>query len=165
MTPPVTIRPVVRTDGPALVRAHIASRDMHWPWAEPFTDMAGFESWFAQTRTPRKVALLAECTGRIAGLVNINEIVRGPFLSAYLGYHAMAGAAGNGIMTEAVRLAVAHAFGPLGLHRVEANIQPANARSRALVQRLGFQLEGLSPRYLRICGAWRDHERWAKLAD
>ena len=64
-----------------------------------------------------------------------------------------------------VQLALAHAFGPLGLHRVEANIQPANAASRALVQRLGFRLEGFSPRYLLIDGAWRDHERWAKRAD
>ncbi len=111
------------------------------------------------------MSLVAERGGAIIGLVNINQIVRGSFLSAYLGYHGMAGRTGGGAMTEAVRLAVAHAFGPLGLHRVEANIQPANAPSRALVQRLGFALEGFSPRYLRIGGAWRDHERWAKLAD
>src|SRR5579864_7067910 len=75
MNPRVTIRPVVKKDGPALVAAHIASRAFHHPWAEPFTDQPGFEAWFAQTRTPRKVALLVECESRLVGLVNLNEIV------------------------------------------------------------------------------------------
>jgi ribosomal-protein-alanine N-acetyltransferase len=68
-------------------------------------------------------------------------------------------------MREAVGLVVTHAFHDLGLHRVEANIQPANQPSRALVQSLGFRQEGFSPRYLKINGEWRDHERWAVLAD
>lgn len=165
MTLAVSIRPVSHEDGPALIGAHRDSSDFHLPWATPFTTKAGFEIWFAATLTDRKVSFIVEAGGRLAGLINLNEIVRGSLLSAYLGYHVMAGQSGRGVMTEAVRQTIAHAFGPLGLHRVEANIQPGNARSRALVQRLGFQLEGFSPRYLRIAGAWRDHERWAKLAD
>jgi len=100
-------------------------------------------------------------TGAIVGIVNISEIVRGPLQGAFLGFHAMADQAGQGLMTDAVRLAVNHAFRQLGLHRLEANIQPANARSIALVRRLKFRLEGFSPRYLHIAGGWRDHERWA----
>ncbi len=57
------------------------------------------------------------------------------------------------------------AFGPIGLHRVEANVQPDNARSIALVERLGFRREGYSPKYLKIGGRWRDHVRYALLAD
>jgi len=68
-------------------------------------------------------------------------------------------------MTEALALALAVAFGRLRLHRVEANIQPGNIPSLALVRRAGFRREGLSRRYLRIARRWRDHERWALLAE
>jgi len=161
----VTIRPATRADAKPLLAAHAASRALLHPWVEPFSDMPGFKSWLAQTESGRKYAFLAEVDGKLAGVINLNEVVRGIFQSAYLGYYGLAGAMGRGIMTSAVGLVVAEAFGPLGLHRVEANIQPGNERSRALVQRLGFRLEGFSPRYLRIAGEWRDHERWARLAD
>ena len=98
-------------------------------------------------------------------MVTLSEIVTGAFQNAYLGYYGMAALAGHGLMTEAVGLAAAHAFEALGLHRLEANIQPGNQRSLVLVRRLGFRLEGFSPRYLRVSGEWCDHERWALLAD
>ena len=98
-------------------------------------------------------------------MVNVSEIVRGFFQSAYMGYYGMAGMNGRGLMGDAVRLTVTHAFHGLGLHRLEANIQPGNEPSRALAKRLGFRQEGYSPRYLKIDGEWRDHERWAVLAD
>ena len=64
-------------------------------------------------------------------------------------------------MAEGIELILRHAFRRLGLHRVEANLQPGNRASRALVRRAGFRQEGFSPRYLKIAGRWRDHERWA----
>jgi len=165
--PRVTIARAAQSDRADLVRANHASRAHHLPWVEPFTDDAGFDAWFARSLTGPHVGLVArEAAGaRIVGVVNINEIVAGAFQSAHLGYYGMAWCAGRGLMTEAVGLAVRYAFDTLGLHRVEANIQPGNTRSIALVRRLGFTREGFSPRYLRVGGEWRDHERWARLAD
>ncbi|MBT2380909.1 acetyltransferase [Streptomyces sp. CB00316] len=102
-----------------------------------------------------------EAGGAIAGFININNIVLGGFRCGALGYGAFAHAAGRGLMGEALGLVMDLAFGPLGLHRLEANIQPGNAASIALVRRAGFRLEGFSPDFLHIDGAWRDHERWA----
>jgi [ribosomal protein S5]-alanine N-acetyltransferase len=65
------------------------------------------------------------------------------------------------MMSLGLELVLDRAFGELQLHRVEANIQPKNRRSIELVKRAGFRCEGLSPRYLKIAGRWRDHERWA----
>lgn len=163
----VSLEPVRRRDGDELVQAHCASVALHRPWAQPFTDGAGFESWYASVSDRRHLALVARERegGRIAGLFTFSDIAGGGFQSAYLGYHAMAGCAGRGLMTHALRLCVVHAFDALGLHRIEANIQPDNLRSLALAQRARFRREGYSPRYLRIDGIWRDHERWARLAD
>ena len=101
----------------------------------------------------------------IAGMINLNNIVRGVFMSAALGYWEGAPYAQQGVMTEALQLILRHAFRRLGLHRVEANLMPHNEASRALVKRAGFRREGLSPRMLKIAGEWTDHERWALLAD
>ena len=163
----LSLRPVSLDDADDLIRANRESVAYHAPWVQTFTDRAGFDRWFAQTLTGAKVALVAReaASGGVVGLVNLNEIVRFAFQSAYLGYFGMAAFAGSGLMTEAVRRACLYAFDEAGLHRLEANIQPGNARSIALVRRLGFRLEGFSPRYLKIGGEWRDHERWAILAD
>ncbi len=103
--------------------------------------------------------------GTILGLINLSQIFMGGFRSAYMGYYIGAPFAGRGYMTEAIRLMLRYAFRDLKLHRVEANIQPQNAASIALVRRAGFRREGYSPRYLKIEGRWRDHERWTMLVE
>lgn len=101
----------------------------------------------------------------LLGAINLSEIVRGKFQSGYLGYYIGAAHTEQGYMTEALQLMLGIAFRRLRLHRVEANVQPHNRASIRLIQRAGFQREGYSPRYLKIGGRWRDHERWALLAD
>ncbi len=98
-------------------------------------------------------------------MITLSQIFRRGFQNAYLGYYGMQAFAGRGLMSAAVRLAVRHAFDVVGLHRLEANIQPGNLASVALVRRIGFRREGFSPRYLQVNGVWCDHERWALLAD
>jgi ribosomal-protein-alanine N-acetyltransferase len=104
-------------------------------------------------------------SGGIVGVIDQSQIFRKSFQNAYLSYYGMIAFARRGLMTEAIRLTARFAFDEIGLHRLEANIQPANVRSIALVQRVGFRKEGFSPRYLQISGVWCDHERWALLAD
>ena len=99
--------------------------------------------------------------GAIIGAVNLSRIFYGNFKSAYLGYYVGRAFAQRGLMRDGLELVLKRAFVRLGLHRLEANIQPSNGRSRALVRGLGFQREGYSRRYLKIGGRWRDHERWA----
>lgn len=167
MSPRVTIRPVHASDSAELIAANLASIDLHEPWVLPCRDHASFLGYLARCDGDRSIGFIAREreSGKIVGVVNLSEIVRGFFQSAYMGYYGMAGMNGRGLMGEAVSLVVSYAFGELGLHRLEANIQPGNGPSRALVKRLGFRQEGYSPRYLKINGEWRDHERWAVLAD
>jgi ribosomal-protein-alanine N-acetyltransferase len=114
---------------------------------------------------PSKHAQDARATHHIIGAINLSQIFRGGFQNAYLGYYVGAPYAGQGYMTEALRLMLRYAFAELKLHRLEANIQPQNHASIALVKRAGFSREGFSPRYLKIFGRWRDHERWAIIAE
>jgi ribosomal-protein-alanine N-acetyltransferase len=168
-TPPmplVTLHPVRAADAAELIAANLASKSFHAPFSEPFTDQPGFDAWFATLQSPANASFLIRggASGALAGIVNFSQIFYGNFCSAYTGFYANAALAGTGLTTAGLKLAAAHAFTTLRLHRLEANIQPANTRSLALVQRVGFQKEGFSPAYLHIAGAWRDHERWALLA-
>jgi ribosomal-protein-alanine N-acetyltransferase len=167
MSASVIIRPVQAEDCAELVNANLASIALHEPWVYPCRDEVGFHAYLRHCDGERSIGLIARerSSGRVAGIVNISEIVRGFFQNAYLGYYGVAGMNGRGLMSETVGLAVTYAFRELGLHRLEANIQPGNKPSRALAQRLGFRQEGFSPRYLKIGGEWRDHERWAILSE
>jgi len=148
-----------------LVAAHLASVALHAPWMTTCLDDAAFAVWFDGVTVNGDVALVAWEAGAAVGVIRFSQIFLGNFRSAYLAYYGMAGMVGRGLMTDAMREAVRIGFEEIGLHRVEANVQPENVRSIALLRRLRFRKEGYSPRYLRIGGEWRDHERWALLAD
>jgi [ribosomal protein S5]-alanine N-acetyltransferase len=140
-----------------------ASRALHRPWLSPPTTADAFHRLLERARGANFDANLARRRedGAIVGFCNISEIVRGALQGAFVGYGGVAGTTGQGYMTEALGLVLRRAFTDLRLHRLEANIQPSNLASIALALRCGFELEGYSPRYLKIGGRWRDHERWA----
>jgi ribosomal-protein-alanine N-acetyltransferase len=158
----VRIETPCATHEEAFLEAVGRSRRLHHPWVSPPADREAFREFVDKAEGGRDASfLVVTAGGAIAGVVNLNEIVRGVFKNAYLGYYAFVPHAGTGCMSAGLAAVIRRAFGALGLHRLEANIQPANRASIALVQGLGFRLEGFSPRYLKIGGRWRDHERWA----
>jgi ribosomal-protein-alanine N-acetyltransferase len=159
-------KPTRRREAEFLAAARRSVR-LHRRWGAAPSSPEEYRAYLQRIRRDTHEGFLVRRTdtGELAGVVNLNEIVRGGLKSAYLGYYAFTPHAGRGVMTEALRLAIDLAFSGMGLHRLEANIQPGNAASLRLVERLGFRREGYSPRYLKIGGRWRDHERWAILAE
>ncbi len=142
------------------------SRELHHPWTAAPVDVVGWDAHLARAADPANAMFHVMVDDvELAGVINLTNIVRGPFLSAYMGYYAFVPWHGRGVMRAGLTRALDQAFGPIGLHRVEANIQPENHPSIALVTGLGFSREGYSRRYLFLDGAWRDHERWAILSE
>ena len=163
----VVLRSPALSDRDEFITLMRASRSFHRPWATAPTDDDRFDAYLTDSRRVDFEAMLL-CRREdltILGFFNLSQIVRRSFHSAYLGYAVGKPYAGHGYMREGIDLVVRHAFTDLKLHRIEANIQPGNQASIALARGAGFQREGFSPRYLKIGGRWRDHERWAMLAD
>lgn len=162
-------------DAAAFISAVKASQRLHGQWVRAPASRAIFAAYvrlFAGTRS--RDAAFATHVGLVAcrrednalvGVLNFSEIIRSALQSAFLGYYALTPHAGEGYMSEGLSLAIRIAFGPLRLHRIEVNIQPGNKRSSSLVRRAGFKREGYSRRYAKIAGRWRDHVRWALLAE
>jgi ribosomal-protein-alanine N-acetyltransferase len=159
----VYLRPPRQSDRDEFLRLVRASRDLHRPWVYAPETPREFAAYLSRCASPRERCFLVcrRSDDALAGVYNVSQIARGFFESAYLGYYAFAPTAGEGLMAEGLELVLRHAFRKLKLHRLEANIQPDNERSKRLVERAGFGYEGFSPRYLKIGGRWRDHERWA----
>ncbi|MEV0349456.1 GNAT family N-acetyltransferase [Nonomuraea sp. NPDC050680] len=159
----VTLRRMTVDDQDEFTELVRASADLYGPYMSlPATpqDFHAFLGKFADPLLAEGLVVCLRDTGAMAGNININSIIRGRAQTASLGYAAFAPTAGQGYMSEGLRLVMRYAFEELRLHRLEAQIQPGNDASLKLVQRHGFRSEGCSPELLFIDGAWRDHERW-----
>ena len=158
-------RQVKASDRRELLTLTRSSRELHHPWILPPLTSHMFKVYLRRTQRDdhEGYAIYLKESGEIVGVININNVVEGAFRSASVGYYAAQAHVGKGYMREGLVHVVRHAFAELGLHRIEANIQPANVASIRLVRSCGFGREGLSPQFLYINGAWRDHERWAAI--
>jgi ribosomal-protein-alanine N-acetyltransferase len=153
----------VKRDAGEFVSLNRRSASLHRGLTSPPKTEQQFLAFLTRVRAPNSGCFFV-CRNdddAIVGAIMLHQIFLGPFRGAYLGYFVGAPFANRGYMTEALQLMLRYAFKTIKLHRLEANIQPGNTASIALVRRAGFKREGYSPRYLKICGRWRDHERWA----
>ncbi len=165
----VRVNLVTAADAAALKDFHVRNRDHLQPWMPPLPDgfyalnywrrwSAGAADLFAQDRSVRMtIHSLDKPDGPLLGQVNLNNIVRGAFQAAHLGYHLDRDAEGRGLMSEALSLVIDYAFGPFQLHRLMAGYVVGNARSAKVLARLNFRVEGIAKSYLFIDGAWRNH--------
>jgi ribosomal-protein-alanine N-acetyltransferase len=154
-------------DETAFLAAMRDSICLHHPWVSAPRDHAGWERYMKRLQRENEAGFLIKRidNGAICGVINLNIITFEALCSAYVSYFGVAGEVEKGYMKEGLMQVIRYAFDELGLHRLEANIQPQNFASIALAQSVGFQYEGYSPRFLRINGKWCDHERWAVLAN
>lgn len=159
----VTIRHIEAADQESFLAAVSRSRTLHGSWVTPPRTEDAYAKYLAGLTPPTNFGFIVFDfkSGELAGTINLTNIVYGPFKSGYLGYFGFAGLEGRGYMKAGLKAVIRKAFQEIGLHRIEANIQPANLTSVALVRSCGFALEGYSPAYLKIGGCWQDHERWA----
>ncbi|WP_204378494.1 GNAT family N-acetyltransferase [Agaribacterium haliotis] len=152
----LTLRKVSVSDLDKLQQLYKDSRYFHEPWSFAPKHI----EYFLQDSYRRLLCLQND--NSIVGTFNLSGLMRGYFHSAYLGYEAFHPWQGKGYMRQGLALFINYAFEELTLHRIEANIQPDNAASLALVQSAGFEFEGCSKAYLNIGGrGWKDHHRWA----
>ncbi|NEK85451.1 GNAT family N-acetyltransferase [Blastococcus saxobsidens] len=173
---PVELHPLRRRDAAEWSRVRLANESWLSPWEPtspvPWSARHAPAAYRAMRRAVARRARLGtslpfavRVDGRLAGQVTVDNIVRGALRSGSLGYWIDRAVAGRGVASLAVALVCDHAFGPVGLHRLQADIRPENLPSQRLVERLGFQREGLLRRYLDIDGAWRDHLAYALLPE
>ena len=163
----VRLRPLHANDETAFMQGLRDSRELLKPWVQVPLSRKAFQKYVLEMNAAddRAWAVVRADTRELAGVVELRDIFYGDFKNAYLIYYAFLAHQRQGLMKQAVQQVIAIAFNRLKLHRLEANIQPDNLASIALVRACGFNKEGLSQRFLKKNGQWRDHERWAMLAD
>ena len=165
----ITTRPVTVADAPALAALLTANRAHLAPWdpirPDGYFTAAGQAGLIEEGLRGTSILHVIREDGEIAGRINLNNVVHGPFQSGNLGYWVDHARTGRGVATTAVRMFAHLVFGLAGLHRMEAGTLVHNHASQRVLTRNGFTPFGLAPRYLRIAGEWQDHRLFQLLAE
>lgn len=148
-------------------RQRVESRDFLTPWEPTWNDYdlekTGFRQRIQRYDEDRAADhsyaffIFRASDRQLVGGITIGNIRRGVGQSGMIGYWSGVRFAGQGYMTEALEQVIPFAFNKLGLHRLEAACIPHNVRSIRLLEKAGFQREGLLRSYLKINGMWQDH--------
>ncbi len=149
------------TDANEFISRAKESQSFHAPWIKLPLTKEGFSDYLQKFDNERNISFAIKSNDMLAGIINLNEIIRSAFQNAFLGYYVFKGFESKGLMHQGLQQVIKKSFSEYKLHRLEANIQPDNTSSIALVKRNQFRFEGLAKRYLRINDVWKDHERWA----
>ena len=163
----VGIRRPTDADADEFVAMAQVSATYHHPWVDPPKTRERFDTYLKSRQVPTDDGFLIceRATGKIAGVINLNCIVPQDSSTRPIWATTHSSNLRKGYMTEGMKLVMHHAFTEMKLHRLEANIQPENLASISLARKCGFRKEGFSPKYLQVFGEWRDHERWALVAE
>jgi ribosomal-protein-alanine N-acetyltransferase len=169
----VSIRPLTLDDAGALLDLRVRNNDFlaEWEprrpadWLTPKVQRADLRRSEDLWAADRGFHFAIVHDGSLVGRIALNEVVRGSFQNAYLGYWIDEASGGNGYATDAVRLILRFAFDEARLHRVQAAVMPRNAASIRVLEKAGFRREGIAARYLRIADAWEDHILFARTAE
>lgn len=159
-------------DAKALLDVQLRDRKFLDPW-EPIRPDSFFTLEYQDHRLAKQreardavdLGIFLAPDDELVGRVQLSGISAAPFLNAQLGYFVAERYNGRGYGTEAVRQAVAAAFGELGLHRVQAAVMPRNVASIRVLEKAAFREEGFALRYLQIAGIWEDHKLYAVTAE
>lgn len=170
---PVTLRTLERADAEALLEVLLANRAFLQPWEPAHDDAyftldaqrAGIDAALERRDLDLMYPFAIVAAGRLVGRLNINNVVRGAGQMASLGYWVSEDVGGRGVATDAVGQAVAYAFGPLNLHRLEAGTLLHNERSQRVLDKNSFERYGMAPKLVRIDGRWQDHVLYQRVND
>lgn len=156
-----------------MLKYHIENKEHLAPWepsrSEDYFTIENFSAMLSDNhksyrdKTALKFAALTPDRAEVIAVCNFTNIVFGAFQACNLGYSIASNHQGRGLMLEVLVATIAYVFDELNIHRIMANYIPNSVRSLAILDRLGFEREGLAKSYLQIAGKWQDHVLTSKI--